>query len=160
MYHITPSGIAIHLRPPAHKKVKFACSTCCDAKNNRPTFPSIFRCILAMPDPHRKFAITISESVLEGQHGRLHDAGPSIPVCSSYSRSQPPTVYGCASRSASSRVESSQTRSLPRSPRRLPIPPIDSSLSPSSSSTPSSSSSSLSLPIPKHPPHSWSVFVL
>jgi len=100
------------------KTITSSCSRCCDAKDRHPNHPLVLRCISGMPDPPRKSTVTvpISEYALDCQLQR--GARPSVSA------------------------GSSQVRSLPRSPRRLPTPPFY------------ASSSSLSSPSPKHPSRS------
>jgi hypothetical protein len=106
--------------------------------------------------PPRELDPTVSESVLI----RRQRSGPSVSINSSHS---PPPVlaplyHGAPCPVLSFTSELSQTRSYPRSPRRLPIPPKHVSHSPSTS-TSSSSSSSLSLSIQFSPSRPQSVFV-
>ena len=159
LYWNSHSLIFIH----RHLHIKnVTCLMYSDRQRRPPQLSAISRCTSAMPDPPRKFDVTIPKPALEIQHIQRPSASGSSHPCS-----QPPAVR-CAlfSASSSSRIEVSRNRSLPRSPRRLPIPPTYASPPASSLSMPSSSSSNLlpssstlSLPTLKHPPHSRSVFV-
>lgn len=92
-----------------------------------------------MVDPPRELASTVSRSALEEHHG----ARVSVSINSSYSSPQVPAhfYHGAPHPALPLPYELSQTRP-PSSHRRLPIPPVHVSHSPSTST----SSSSLSLP--------------
>lgn len=110
-----------------------------------------------MVDPSRELALTASRSALRGQQ---RDARVSVSINSSYSSPQVPApFYHAAPHPALSfPSELSQTRP-PGSHRRLPIPPVHVSRSPSAS-TSSTSPSSLSPPTQRPTSRRQSVFVV
>jgi hypothetical protein len=165
LYWNSHSLLFVHRR--LHIKT-FIVSCALAEKDTLPNFPAISQCTSAMQDPPRKFDVTISKPTLETQYFQRHSTSvTTTSMDSGYSCSQSPAVHSASfSASSPSHFELSQNGSEPRSPRRLPVPPTYASppasslsMSYSSSSSHLSSSSTLSLPTPKHPPHSWSVFV-
>src|SRR6266849_1300338 len=107
-----------------------------------------------MVDPPRKLALTVSRSALEEQQ---RSARVPVSTASSYSSPQGPAPFyhGAPSPVQPFPSDLSQTRP-PRSHRRLPLPPVHVSRSPSAST----SSSSQSLPTQLPTSRRQSVFVL